>query len=331
MNSNKKFNTFFKLGNLRLEEGKIFHKNYAKQYNKRKNIARDHFLLSNAFNIKKLLKRNNQNNNNKEIIPENFYFEENKLRYKLNIYNYQKEFQNNIQVETNEDELLKTLLIKIDSKNLEDILKDKEKILSFQRRTLKGISPKLEPITYNNMTWKTFNKANSVKTLNHLSNESNIYKSKDSINFNSSSKIISKNNNSLSLNISSNKRENRIRNNTIPKRFYSQTLSNKVKGIFKLINTEEKKVQKNSNFLNYNIKSNKAFSLIKLNLKSNSINTEATQNNNHNFIKNIEKIKRKKDLEKILFKQNKQLFNGIRKRLHTLHSEGKKIPSHYLD
>ena len=324
---NKKLNSYFQLGNLKLEEGNIFKKNYNKQYNKRKNIAKDHFLLSNAFNITKLLKRNNKNNN-KEIIPENYYFEENKSKYKLNIYNYQKEIQNHIQVETKEDELLRTLLVKIDSKNLEDIIKDREKILSFQRRTLKGISHKLEPKAFCNTNWKTFNKTNSVQSINNLNNKSN-YKSKDSINFNSSSKILNKNNNSLSLDISSVKRVNHIRNNTLSQRLYTQTLNNKLKGIFKIINTEEKKVQKNSNLLNNNIKSI-TYRLEKLNLKSNSINAE-TIPNNHHFIKNVRKIKRKKDLEKILFKQNKRLFNGIRNRLHTLYKAGKKIPSDYFD
>ena len=104
----KKFNTFFKLRNIKLEEGKVFKRNYNKQYNKRKNIAKDHFLLTNAFNLTKLIRTNNNNDNNKQIIPENYYFEENKTRYKVNIYNYQKTFGNigNNHINTIEDELL---------------------------------------------------------------------------------------------------------------------------------------------------------------------------------------------------------------------------------
>ena len=72
---NKKFNNFFKIGDIKLEEGKSFNKKYNKQYNKRKNIAKDHFLLTNAFNITKLIKRNNNAEYNNETIPENYYFE----------------------------------------------------------------------------------------------------------------------------------------------------------------------------------------------------------------------------------------------------------------
>ena len=133
----KKFNNFFKIGNIKLEERKIFKRNNNKQYNQRKNITKDHFLLTNAFNIAKLIRINNNNNdNNNQVIPENYYFEENKTRYKVNIYNYQKTFGNigNNHINTNEDELLKTLLVKIDTKNIEELLKEKERMINLQKK-----------------------------------------------------------------------------------------------------------------------------------------------------------------------------------------------------
>ena len=61
-----------------LEEGKIFNKKYNNLYNNSKNIAKDHYLLTNAFNITKLIKRNNTNFNNNIEIPEELYLDDNK-------------------------------------------------------------------------------------------------------------------------------------------------------------------------------------------------------------------------------------------------------------
>lgn len=361
MNYTKKINNFYKLGNIKLEEGKAFNKHYNKQYNKRKNIAKDHFLLANAFNITRLIKKTN---NNKITIPENFYFQENKNKYKLNIFNYKKAYDNlNLKINTNEDELLRTLLIKIDSKNIEELLKYKERMVNLQRRALRGLSYKLEPITYNNTKWKTFNKTNSLKSYSNYNNQSNYkskdslnfnnqsnyksrdsinlnnqsnYKSKDSINFNTSSKLF-KNNNSLSIETTYHNREKYIRNYTLPKRFYTQPMSEKMKGIFQTINIKEKMIEKNSNILNYNVNLNnntnlfRTFKEEKLNLKANSIKNEKSKKRQNLNLKNVSKIKHKKDLEKILFTQNKFLFKKIKNDLHTLYKKGKKIPSEYLE
>ena len=179
MISNKKFNTFYKIGNIKLEEGKIFKKNYNKLYDKEKNIAKDHYLLSNAFNITRLIKRNNNIYSNE--IPEENYLDNNKEKYKLNIYNYKNILGNinNKKGSTNEDEVIKTLLIKIDEKNIEELLKDKEKLMNLQKKTLKGLSHKIEPSTTNNTLWKTFNKTSSIESVNNRYNQSN-YKSNKS-------------------------------------------------------------------------------------------------------------------------------------------------------
>ena len=347
MNFTRKINNFYKLGTIKLEEGKTFNKHYNKKYNERKNIAKDHFLLANAFNITRLIKKTN---NNKIIIPENFYFQENKNKYKLNIYNYKKAYENiNFKINTNEDELLQELLIKIDTKNIEELLKYKERMLNLQRRALRGLSYKLEPITYNNTKWKTFNKTNSLKSYTNYNNQSNYkskdsinynnqsnYKSKDSINFNSSSKLF-KNNNSLSIDTTYNSREKYKRNFTLPKRFYTQPMSEKMKGIFQTINIKEKMIEKNANILNYNVNLNnnsdnffKTYKDEKKNPKTDSIKSEKGKKK-QNILKNVSKIKQKKDLEKILFTQNKFLFKKIKNDLHTLYKKGKKIPTEYLE
>ena len=333
---NKKINTFYKLGNIKLEEGKVFNKRYNKQYNQRKNIARDHFLLTNAFNITKLIKKNNNdsnNYNNNDIIPENYYFEEDKKRFKLNIYNYQKTLGNlkNNDYNTNEDDLLMTLLNKIDSKNIEEIIKERERMLNLQRKTLRGISHKLEPLTYNNTKWETFNKTNSLKSISNINNRSN-YKTIES-NFNSAS-IIFKNNNSLSIDTMSpnSHKDSYIRNCPFQKRYHSQTLNQKLKGIFKAINTEEKIAEKNMNNLNSKKHLNyyRKFMSNKFTLKAKLINGEQMRKK-HNLIKDVEKIKRKKDIDKILFRQDRFVFKDIKNKLHSLYKKGKKIPSKYFD
>ena len=336
MNHNKKFTHFYKLENIKLEEGKSFIKKYNKQYNKRKNIAKDHFLLSNAFNITKLIKKV-RNSNNKEIIPESYYFEENKSKYQLNIYNYKKVYDNMLKsqkITTNDDELLKTLLNKIDTKNIEEILRDRDKFISFQRRALKGLSQKFEPLTYNKTTWKTFNKTNSLKSITNFNNQSK-YKSKDSSNFNSSSKILFKNNNSLSIDTSPNYRNNYIRNFTLPKMIKTKSMNSKIQGMFNTINNKEKLAEKNSNMLNFdiNINNNSYFMTIrdeKMNYKENSLKADKIKRK-ENYLQNVDKIKKRKDIEKFLFKKNKLLFNNIKNKLHTIYKEGKKIPSKYFD
>ena len=339
----KKINHFYKLSEVKLEDGKIFNQKYNKQYIERKNIAKNHFLLSNAFNLTRLIKKTNNNKlNNKEFIPESYYFDENKSKYNLNIYNYKKIYDDmirNQKATTNEEELLKTLLIKMDMKNVEEILKDKEKMINIQRRALKGLSKKiepLEPLTYNNTKWKTFNKTNSLKSSN-FNNKSN-YKSKDSINFNSPSKVLNKkNNNSLSIETTTNYRDNYKRNLTLPKKYYTYTMNQKVRGLFNAITSKEKIAEKNSNILNFNVSANNCTNNYywtirdeKINLKSNSIKNQKKKKINI-FMKNLGKIKHKQDIEKILFTPNKHLFNGLKTKLHTIYKEGKKIPSEYSE
>ena len=159
-----------------------------------------------------------------------------------------------LKITTNEDELLQSLLIKFDEKNIEDILKDREKLLRFKSRSLKGLSYKEEPLTYNNSTWKSLNKTNSLKSITYFNNQSNC-KSKDSFNFNNSSKLY--NNNSLNIKINYNHKDIHKRNLTIQKMFYTQKMNNKMKGIFKEINNKEKIAEKNSNKLNYIMSINK--------------------------------------------------------------------------
>ena len=185
----KKLNKFYKVGNIPLEEGKTFKRNYKKLYNRTNNITKDHYLLTNAFNVTKLIRRNNHNNNNENDFSEDEYIDPNKEKYKFNIYNYKSILGDikNSRLNTKENDLLKALLIKIDSKNFEELLREKEELINFQKRSLKGTSTK-NVLTYSNMVWKTFSKTNSVKTLNNLYKKSSS-KNKDLLNYNNISKI----------------------------------------------------------------------------------------------------------------------------------------------
>ena len=199
----------------------------------------------------------------------------------MNIYNYKNILGNinNKRGSTNEDEVIKTLLIKIDEKNIEELLKDKEKLMKLQKKTLKGLSHKIEPLTHNNTLWKTFNKNSSIESINNQYNQSNYKsnKSKESVNFNSSSKIF-KNNNSLSIDTNSNYvKDNYNRNFSLPKKYHSRTLNKKLQNIFHIINAEERIAEKNSYILNTFNNSKKYYKILRLekyNLKSNSINKE---------------------------------------------------------
>ena len=141
-------------------------------------------------------------------------------------------------------------------------------------------------------------------------------------------KLFSKMSNDTFLN---NIRENNKRNSKLIKN-YSQTANNKMKDIFKSINSEEKKVEKNSRILNYNMYLNNDKTFLKtyrtLTRKINSNSTKADKfrrNINKNYIKNALKIKHKKDFEKILYLEDKKMFNDVKHKLHTLYESKKKL------
>jgi hypothetical protein len=333
MKYNKRLNTFYKVGSIKLEEGKTFKRNYNKLYNRSNNIARDHYLLTNTFNVTKLIKRNNNNNNdNDNDFSEDDFIEENKEKYKLNIYNYKELLGNikNSKLNTKENELLRALLIKIDEKNFEELSREKEELISFRNRSLKGVSTK-NVLTYSNTAWKTFNKTNSVKTLNNLRKKTTIRKN-ESLSYNNLSKI-NKNNNSLSIDINSNyaKDNNYFKYFWLPKN--SKTLNKKLQGIFNVINAEEKLAEKNTNLLNTinrNKNSYKSKRLAAINLKSHSVKADLLQRR-YNFINNLDKIRYREDIDKILFKSNKHIFNAIRNKLHGIYKKGQRIPKEYFE
>ena len=82
-----------------------------------------------------------------------------------------------------------------------------------------------------------------------------------------------------------------------------------------------------------NINNNNFFRTIrneKINFNSNPTKVDEIKRK-RNYLKNVDKIKKKKDIEKFLFSQNKLLFNNIKNKLHTIYKEGKKISSKYFD
>ena len=317
----KGFNSYHRLGNLDLEDNKIYINNNMIIDNKRENLAKNYLLLTNAFGSTKLIKRNS----NKGMSSLDFINDLKEEKGKLNIFNYKKSCINkkgNHQINTkyikDEDEnLLQSLLFKIDKKNFQNNLKNQENKIRLQKNSLKDIIFRNHPLFYNfgNEKFKTFNKTKSVKYINNKN-----------ICLKTLPKLLSKISSDTFLN---SVRENNIRNSKLIKN-YSQTMNKKIKNIFNSINSEEKKVDKNSRILNYNMHLNndktflKTYRTLTRKMNSNSINAEKfTININRSYIKNALKIKNKKDFEKFLYLGDKKKFNDVKHKLHTLYKAKK--------
>ena len=95
-----------------------------------------------------------------------------------------------------------------------------------------------------------------------------------------------------------------------PTKFYFNNLNDRLKNIYQYINSEENKILKKPDF----IKTKYEKKIINLNT------IEATKNRKKKYIiKNPEKIKKKKDLENILFKEYEQAFNNAKNKIYTLY------------
>lgn len=326
INIKKRFNSYHRLENLDLEDDKVFSNNYNKLNDKRENLAKDHFLLTNAFGASKLVKKNYY----KGMDSLDYLNDNNKKKSRLNIFNYKNTFistKGNYQINTkhikdDEENILQSLLFKIDKKNFDNILKCQEKNLRLHKQSLKGIISRNQPPFYNvkNEEFKTFNKTKSVKYINN--------KSKDSIGLKTLPKLFSKISSDTFLN---NIRENNLRNNKLIKN-YSQTVDKKMKNMFKTINSEEEKAEKNSRILNYNMYLNndktfiKTYRTLARKINSNSTDSEKFRiNMNKSYIKNALKIKHKKDFEKILYLEDRKMFNDVKNKLHTLYKAKKNL------
>lgn len=326
INIKKRFNSYHKLENLYLEDDKVFNSYYYKLNRKRQNLAKDHFLLTNAFGVTKLIKRNN----NKGDEHLDFLREVNEKSGKLNIFNYKKTFINkngNHQIDTkhtkdDDENILQSLLFKMNKKSIQNILKDREKKLRLQKKSLKGIiiRNRLPFYKIDNEGIKTFNKDKSVKYANN--------KKKEFIGFKTLPKLFRKISNETFLN---NIRDNNKRKSKLIKN-YSQSANRKIQGIFRSIHSEEKLVEKNSRILNYKMHLNndktflKTYRKLTKTMYSKSTNDENLgRSRNRSYIKNALKIKHKKDFEKILYLEDKNLFNDVKDKLHTLYKTRKKI------
>ena len=138
-----------------------FNKNYNRIYEGHKEIFKDHHLLRHAFNITNYVRIKNNEIDQKEYLEEN-----RKERYKFNIYNYEKELKQNKtkKIYSLDDELLKILITKINKKNIEEQLKEKEEKIIFQSLSLKGIKQKnIKKNTFLN----TYSAIKSFKTLDN--------------------------------------------------------------------------------------------------------------------------------------------------------------------
>jgi hypothetical protein len=319
----KGFNSYHRLGNLDLEDNKIYINNNMIIDNKRDNLAKNYLLLTNAFGSTKLIKRNS----NKGMNPLDFLNDLKKEKGKLNIFNYKKTCINkkgNHQINTkyikdNDENLLQSLLTKIDKKNIQNILKNQENKIRLQRKSLIGILFRNHPLNYNveNGKFKTINKAKSVKYINNKN-----------IGLKTLPKLFSKMSNDTFLN---NIRENNKRNSKLIKN-YSQTVNQKIKDMFNSINSEEKNVEKTSRIFNYNMYLNNdktflnTYRTLTKKINSNSFReVKFRRNINRSYIKNALKIKNKKDFEKILYLEDTKKFNDAKNKLLTLYKTKKKL------
>ena len=306
MNFNNRINSLYKIGKRLVDNERNFNKKYIKLYDGHKTISKDHYLLRHAFNILDYAK-----NENNEINPKEYLQEGKREKYKFNIFNFEETLkpEKSKKLFSTDDELLKLLLLRINKKNIEEQLKKSEEMKTLQSLSLKGIR------RINNFE-KTFNTTKSMKSFNNLSGFSN-NKSNDSsfMNFNTSSKLL-KSKNILSYNDNKTKRFGRYEP---PIKFNYNNLNDRLKAIFQNINSEEKNILTKSNFIKTNFK--KTFNINKYNnLKT--IKTERIIKPKY-IIKNPGKIKKKKDLENILFKDYDLAFNNVKNKIYTFYKSPK--------
>ena len=301
MKFNKSINTIYRVGKIHVNSEKNFNKNYMKSYEGHKTISKDHYILRHAFNILDYVK-----NENNEIDPKEYLQEDRREKYKFNIYNFEKFLKpdKSKKLFSIDDELLKILLLRINRKNIEEQLKKREKMKIFQSLSLKGIRK------INNFE-KTFNTTKSLKSYNNYS----AHKSSNSsyINYNTSSSKILKSKNIMSYN-NINKTKT-LQRYEPPTQFYFNNLNERLKDIFQNINSEEKNILTKYEFIETNFK--KMFKYYKDNKKgSKTLNVEKIQRPKY-IIKNPGKIKKKKDLENILFKDYELAFNRVKNKIYT--------------
>ena len=181
--------------------------------------------------------------------------------------------------------------------------------------TLKGIRKK------SNLS-KTFNSSISVQSYYNLSGNKNNNNDSTSFNFNTTSKI-SKTKNSFSYD-TFNKTRKELTKYEPKTTFNFNYLNHRLKDIFQNINSEEKNILINSEFMKTDFKkfrNNNRY-------KSKTINTEKIRKPKF-ILKNKEEanifnIKNKKDLEFTLFKNYESTFNKARNKLFNLYQSGKK-------
>ena len=294
----------YQIGKNMMDNEKNFNKKYEKTYERHKEIFKKHHLLRHAFNVTDYVRLKNNE------IDQNEYLEENrKEKYKFNILNFENNLKSNKgkKLYSLDDELLKILLSKINKKNNEEQLKKKEEKIIFQSLSLKGIRTKINIKNNCNKATKSFNAYDT---------------------YNNSSKI--------NFKLSSNKYRNILYKNNIndfhlekyesPIKFYYNNLDNQLKTVIQSINSNEK-----NNLTNFNSMktyfNNKLEKSRKDKLRNKTLYTEKIKRPRI-IIKNVQKIKRKKDLEDILFKDYDYTFNKVRKKLYTLYQFPKKYKIH---
>ena len=300
MNFNKRNNDIYQIRNNLIDREMNFNKNYNRIYEGHKEIYKDHHLLRHAFNITNYVRIKNNEIDQKEYLEEN-----RKERYKFNIYNYEKELKQNKtkKIYSLDDELLKILISKINKKNIEEQIKKKEEKIMFQSLSLKGIRKK-------NKKKNTFlNTYSTIKSFKTLDNSKDINMKKDSnISPKKYRNSLNKINNGIdNIGKTSEKYEH-------PTKFYFNDLQNRLKRIIQNINSEEK-----NNLSNFNLMKTHFQTDLNIYRKNKTISNTKMIIRPKIILKNVQKIKRKKDLENILFKESDLTYNKIKKKLYTLY------------
>ena len=103
-----------------------------------------------------------------------------------------------------------------------------------------------------------------------------------------------------------------------PKKFYFNKLQNKLKIIIQNINSEEKNNLSNFDLMKTHFQTD-FNNYCKNKFKNKTISNTKKIIRPKIILKNVHKIKRKKDLENVLFKDSDFTFNTIKKKLYTLY------------
>ena len=334
------------IGNITLEPGKIFKRRIENIDNNKKQMAKYHFLLANAYSQHTRL---NQSNNNSTNISnyikekqEKYILEENrKILSRFNIYNYKKSLGDitSSKVNSNEEDLMKELLYRFDKQNnkKDEKLKNQINFILKNKNNFKPLyNPKnIDIITHNYCT----------KKLNNYKTQSNSFIRNNSVNLNNNSCTSgSKYYNSTNYYPGNNSTSKDFGGRTfsegklpdLHKNFFKPKLEKNLYVILQTLSKQETTVNNNCRSFNEglkNLKENK--NLLLKNMDALLGSTEKNKKNENLLqkfrsrnilVKNPGKIRNVNGIEKALFNESNELFRESKKELKYLYKNNLKLP-----